>query len=71
MKAKLYDLDGKEAGEIELPAVFSTPFRPDVIKRAVLAQQSAGRQPYGTDPLAGAGHDCRSLGPAVHRHWQR
>lgn len=53
MKAKLYDLDGKEAGEVELPAVFSTPFRPDVIKRAVLAQQSAGRQPYGTDLLAG------------------
>src|SRR3990167_6227548 len=53
MKAKLYDLDGKEAGEVELPAVFKTAYRPDVIKRAVLAQQSAGRQAYGTDLLAG------------------
>jgi large subunit ribosomal protein L4e len=50
---KVYDLDGKDAGKIELPEVFSTPLRPDVIKRAVLALQSASRQPYGTDPLAG------------------
>lgn len=64
MKAKLYDLDGKEAGEVELPAVFSTPFRPDVIKRAVLAQQSARRQPYGTDPLAG-------LRSSAHYHGSR
>lgn len=64
MKAKLYDLDGKEAGEVELPPVFSTPFRPDVIKRAVLAQQSARRQPYGTDPLAG-------LRSSAHYHGSR
>lgn len=64
MKAKIYDLDGKEAGEIELPAVFSTPYRPDVIKRAVLALQSAKRQPYGTDPLAG-------LRSSAHYHGSR
>ncbi len=64
MKAKLYDLEGKETGEVELPAVFSTPFRPDVIKRAVLAQQSAKRQPYGTDPLAG-------LRSSAHYHGSR
>lgn len=64
MKAKIYDLEGKEAGEIELPAVFSTPYRPDVIKRAVLAQQSSRRQPYGTDPLAG-------LRSSAHYHGSR
>ncbi len=53
MKAKVYDLSGKEAGSVELPRVFSTPYRPDVIRRAVLSQQSKGRQKYGTDPLAG------------------
>jgi large subunit ribosomal protein L4e len=53
MKAKVYDLTGKDAGSIELPAVFSTSYRPDVIKRAVLAQQSRRRQKYGADPLAG------------------
>jgi large subunit ribosomal protein L4e len=64
MKAKIYDLEGKHAGDIELPHLFSTPFRPDVIKRAVLAQQSAVRQPYGTDPLAG-------LRSSAHYHGSR
>lgn len=53
MKAHIYGIDGKRAGEVELPALFSAHVRADVIKRAVLAQQSARRQPYGTDPLAG------------------
>lgn len=64
MKTKLYDLEGKIVGEIDLPAVFGTPHRPDVIKRAVLAQQSARRQPYGTDPLAG-------LRSSAHYHGSR
>lgn len=64
MKAKIYDLEGKETGEVELPGVFSTPYRPDVIKRAVLAQQSARRQPYGTNPLAG-------LRSSAHYHGSR
>ena len=64
MKTKLYDLEGKEAGSVDLPSVFSTPYRPDVIKRAVLAQQSAKRQPYGTDPLAG-------LRSSAHYHGSR
>ncbi len=50
---KIFDIHGKPAGEIKLPAVFSTPYRPDVIQRAVLALQSQRRQPYGTDVLAG------------------
>src|SRR3989344_4133126 len=53
MKAKIYDVSGNEAGSVELPAVFRTPYRPEVIKRAVLAQQSSRRQKYGADPLAG------------------
>ncbi len=64
MKSKVYDLEGKETGEIELPGVFSTPYRPDVIKRVVLAIQSAKRQPYGTDPLAG-------LRSSAHYHGSR
>ena len=51
--AKLFGLDGKSAKDVELPKVFNTPYRPDVIKRAVLAEQSTQRQPYGTDLLAG------------------
>ncbi len=50
---KIFDLQGNEKGEITLPAVFSTSFRPDLIKRAVLAIQSHRRQAYGPDKMAG------------------
>lgn len=50
---KIYDLDGVAVGEVNLPKIFSTKYRPDVIKRAVLAEQSARRQPYGANVLAG------------------
>jgi len=53
MKAIVFDVQGKQKGEIELPNVFNTGFRPDLIKRAVLAIQSHKRQPYGADKLAG------------------
>jgi len=53
MKAHVFDISGSKTGEVELPALFSTPYRPDVIRRAVLAQQSRSRQRYGSDPLAG------------------
>jgi large subunit ribosomal protein L4e len=53
MKAHVYDVAGNRKEEISLPAVFSTPYRPDVIRRAVLVQQSKSRQRYGSDPLAG------------------
>lgn len=50
---KVYDLTGKVTEEIELPQVFATAYKPVVIQRAVLAAQSAKRQPYGVNPLAG------------------
>jgi len=63
---KIYGLDGNPRGEIKLPKVFSFDYRPDLIKRAVLAIQSHRRQPYGTDILAGKRssahyHGSRSL----------
>ncbi len=53
MKAKLLKIDGSEKGEIELPDMFSTKYKPDLITLAVLISQSKKRQPYGSDPLAG------------------
>ncbi len=50
---KVYDLSGKAVGDVKLPEVFSTVYKPVVIQRAVLAEQSAKRQPYGTNVLAG------------------
>ncbi len=51
--AEIFDLQGKAQGKVNLPEVFDTPLRPDVIKRAVLAIQSNRIQPQGRDPMAG------------------
>jgi len=51
--AIIYDLNGKKKGDIALPAVFETTYRPDLIKRAVLAARSARIQPHSTDWMAG------------------
>lgn len=53
MKTAVRDLQGKEVGEIELPDVFSTPVREDLIRRAVKAVWANRLQPYGTKPMAG------------------
>ncbi len=50
---KTYSLKGKAGTAIQLPVQFETPFRPDVIKRAVLAIQSRRYQPHGVDEMAG------------------
>ena len=60
--AKILDLEGKSTGKIELPGVFETPLRPDVIKRAVLAIQSNSFQPQGRDPMAGKRTSAESRG---------
>lgn len=54
--------EGEAAGEVELPKVFETPFRPDVIKRAVLTAQSHRFQPQGRDPMAGKRTTAESMG---------
>ena len=53
MKANVKAINGSVLHEIELPAVFDEAYRPDLIKRAVLAYQSEQYQPYGADPYAG------------------
>ncbi len=63
MMAKVLNLKGEVVEEIELPKVFETEYRPDVIKRAVLAIQSHRRQPYGTNPLAGVDYAWENWGP--------
>lgn len=55
MKVNIYSKDGSANGEVELPAVFATEFRPDVIRKAVNAAHANRRQPYGAYKLAGHG----------------
>lgn len=62
MKATVYTLDGDEDVEIELPEVFETEFRPDLIRRAVLAAQANRKQDYGADEHAGMRTPAESFG---------
>jgi large subunit ribosomal protein L4e len=53
-KVNVLTVKGKKStSKVDLPKVFETPYRPDLIKRAVLSEQSKKRQPQGRYPLAG------------------
>lgn len=58
----LLGVNGKSGTSLTLPLAFSSPFRPDLIHRAVVAAQSHRRQPYGTSLTAGARHSVRWSG---------
>ena len=58
----VHTIDGKTVREIALPNVFNTPFRPDIIKRAVITAQSNRYQPQGRDPKAGKRTTAESFG---------
>lgn len=62
ISAKVFDLKGEEVKQLNLPQIFNTPNRPDVIKRAVVTIQSHKYQPQGRDPMAG------KKNTAVSRH---
>ncbi len=53
MNADVYQLDGKVARKEELPHVFSSSFREDLVRRALLAEQSKRYQPQGHYVMAG------------------
>ena len=62
MQATVRDLNGDDAGSIDLPEVFETHFRPDLIQRAVVAAQANRKQAYGADKLAGMRTPAESMG---------
>ena len=62
MKAHVYSLEGEPQEEIDLPVVFETEHRPDIIKRAVLSSISQRIQPRGTKVDAGKRHVVHYLG---------
>ena len=53
MKVSLKDLLGKEIESLELPSVFNTPFRPEIIKKVYVNVLSTKFQPQGRYPAAG------------------
>ncbi len=53
MKAEVVGMDGKSSGKVNVPDVFETQLRPDLVKRAFWLVGSHGFQPKGRDPMAG------------------
>ena len=53
MKANIYSIDGKVLKEVSLPELFKDPVREDLIKRAVLSDESREYQPKGSYRFAG------------------
>ncbi len=64
-QATILGMDGKKTGSIELPETFREEYDPLLIKRAVLAAESAAFQPQGVKP--GAGFDT-SAEARIMRH---
>lgn len=62
-KAQIIDLTGTSKGEIELPDIFNVAYRPDLIKKAVLAAQANRLQVYGPTPYAGMKTSADNWGP--------
>jgi large subunit ribosomal protein L4e len=62
MLAELKDLKGEVKKKVRLPAAFVEDFRPDLIKKAVLAIQSTRFQPHGSHPYAGIRTSAHSWG---------
>ena len=61
-QTNVYSVSGKVSKKVDVPSVFETPYRPDVIKRAVVATASNKRQPYGPAPDAGIKHSVSTWG---------
>ena len=59
------NLKGKSVSKITLPKVFSTIYRPDIIRRAFLAANSGSFQPKGVDPRAGKKTTATSRGTGM------
>lgn len=61
-KINIYGIDGTVKEQITLPVQFTTPFRPDLIRKSFNALHSNKRQPYGAYILAGTRHATASVG---------
>jgi large subunit ribosomal protein L4e len=61
-KINVYGIDGSVKEQITLPKVFTTIYRPDIIKKSFEVTHSNQRQPYGSDKMAGLRHAVASVG---------
>ncbi|HLE53975.1 MAG TPA: 50S ribosomal protein L4 [Thermoplasmata archaeon] len=61
-QVRVYSVEGEPVKTVELPSVFRSEIRVDLIRRAVTAFQANRRQAYGPRPRAGMRHSVRWSG---------
>lgn len=61
-QVRVYSMEGEPLKTIDLPAVFRSEVRRDLIRRAVTAFQANRRQTYGPNPRSGMKHSVRWSG---------
>ncbi len=61
-KVNIYKTSGTSSEKIDLPNIFNTEYRPDLIKKSFNALRSNNRRPYGTSKVAGKRHATASAG---------
>ncbi len=68
-KVNVYSLKGDVVKTADLPTVFHTIYRPDVIRKAVVAEEANRRQPYGLAeaPVSGTAVSTWGKGRGVAR----
>ena len=61
-QVRVYSIEGEPTKVIDLPSVFRSDVRADLIRRAVTAFQANRRQAYGPGPRSGMAHSVRWSG---------
>lgn len=61
-QTNVYNVSGEVSGKTDVPAAFETTYRPDIIKKAVLAAAANSRQPYGPNKGSGQRHSVSTWG---------
>lgn len=62
LKVNVYSLDGTVKKQTNLPVIFDSDYRPDLIRRAVKASRANRRQAYGPMRMAGMQHAAAQFG---------
>ena len=71
MKTTSFSINGTKEDKVELPLIFSTPFRAELIHKAYTNLNSHKFQPQGRHPTAGMDVVARSNDPPTGQHQAR
>ncbi len=71
MKTVTFSVSGSKEGQVDLPLVFDTPFRKELIHKVYTNLNSHKFQPKGTHPTAGMDVVARSNDPPTGHHQAR